>query len=216
MLNVKNTSSRKGGIGRVIMPSNTSTISGTPRLPRLRLTRLPRMFVNRVRSTRFPHSSNQFFDAHHKCAGVIARSRPTRRAGEGKIARFAGRSARHGLTAGMAPLAHNRNEVFRAQKSSRLKPLLRGAMDQRVGRSGFSRDAFCVGYESALAQHHAADGIAGTEGAQHAYRASGKIVLVPVEGDDRTCRDRKSTRLDSSHVRISDAVFCLNKEACSN
>src|SRR3989442_3257658 len=27
-----------------------------------------------------------------------------------------------------------------------------------------------------------------------------------------TCRDRKSTRLNSSHVRISYAVFCLKKK----
>src|SRR3989442_11918276 len=29
---------------------------------------------------------------------------------------------------------------------------------------------------------------------------------------DRCCRDRKSTRLNSSHVRISYAVFCLKKK----
>src|SRR3989442_8688871 len=37
--------------------------------------------------------------------------------------------------------------------------------------------------------------------------------LVGVRGDydqvNRLCRDRKSTRLNSSHVRISYAVFCL-------
>src|SRR5699024_12692410 len=30
-----------------------------------------------------------------------------------------------------------------------------------------------------------------------------------VARDDRRCRDRKSTRLNSSHVSISYAVFCL-------
>src|SRR5437868_5894121 len=29
---------------------------------------------------------------------------------------------------------------------------------------------------------------------------------------NRTCRDRKSTRLNSSHVSISYAVFCLKKK----
>src|SRR3989442_5907541 len=29
--------------------------------------------------------------------------------------------------------------------------------------------------------------------------------------DEQRCRDRKSTRLNSSHVRISYAVFCLKK-----
>src|SRR5690606_41294466 len=31
-------------------------------------------------------------------------------------------------------------------------------------------------------------------------------------GDRRECRDRKSTRLNSSHVKISYAVFCLKKK----
>src|SRR5438067_6994800 len=34
-----------------------------------------------------------------------------------------------------------------------------------------------------------------------------------IAGDDRTsCQDRKSTRLNSSHVSISYAVFCLKKK----
>src|SRR5258707_7241220 len=39
---------------------------------------------------------------------------------------------------------------------------------------------------------------------------------VPTEGRVRTCdsnpRDRKSTRLNSSHANISYAVFCLKKQ----
>src|SRR5215475_15515708 len=31
-------------------------------------------------------------------------------------------------------------------------------------------------------------------------------------GCSRPCRDRKSTRLNSSHVKISYAVFCLKKK----
>src|SRR5437773_6930419 len=31
-------------------------------------------------------------------------------------------------------------------------------------------------------------------------------------GDDRSGRDRKSTRLNSSHITISYAVFCLKKK----
>src|SRR5690554_7501799 len=31
-------------------------------------------------------------------------------------------------------------------------------------------------------------------------------------GEIRWCQDRKSTRLNSSHVRISYAVFCLKKK----
>jgi hypothetical protein len=36
MLKVKNTSSRNGGTGNIIIASMTSSNSGTPRLPRLR------------------------------------------------------------------------------------------------------------------------------------------------------------------------------------
>src|SRR2546426_9311952 len=34
-------------------------------------------------------------------------------------------------------------------------------------------------------------------------------------GLDRTLRDRKSTRLNSSHLVISYAVFCLKKKKCN-
>src|SRR5690349_23902424 len=37
-------------------------------------------------------------------------------------------------------------------------------------------------------------------------------LLVGGAGDDRQSRDRKSTRLNSSHVEISYAVFCLKKK----
>src|ERR1022692_66693 len=35
--------------------------------------------------------------------------------------------------------------------------------------------------------------------------------MLPIPGAD--CRDRKSTRLNSSHLVISYAVFCLKKKA---
>src|SRR4051794_41663580 len=37
----------------------------------------------------------------------------------------------------------------------------------------------------------------------------------PSEGRERTSRDRKSTRLNSSHPSISYAVFCLKKKTDS-
>src|SRR5438874_10357336 len=37
-------------------------------------------------------------------------------------------------------------------------------------------------------------------------------VRTAARGDDRAPRDRKSTRLNSSHVEISYAVFCLKKK----
>src|SRR5438270_724742 len=43
----------------------------------------------------------------------------------------------------------------------------------------------------------------------------GDLVLV-IAGKDRGKRDRKSTRLNSSHSQISYAVFCLKKKKKSN
>src|SRR3954452_25290885 len=39
------------------------------------------------------------------------------------------------------------------------------------------------------------------------------VVEVGLHGDGRGHRDRKSTRLNSSHVRISYAVFCLKEHS---
>src|SRR3989442_7578375 len=43
----------------------------------------------------------------------------------------------------------------------------------------------------------------------------GRDPLVDVPDPRRDVRDRKSTRLNSSHVRISYAVFCLKKKKSS-
>src|SRR5690349_22150641 len=40
----------------------------------------------------------------------------------------------------------------------------------------------------------------------------GSELVVPNERRDSNGRDRKSTRLNSSHVEISYAVFCLKKK----
>src|SRR5690606_41209590 len=39
-----------------------------------------------------------------------------------------------------------------------------------------------------------------------------QITISEFESDRDSCRDRKSTRLNSSHVKISYAVFCLKKK----
>src|SRR5690625_6204507 len=52
-------------------------------------------------------------------------------------------------------------------------------------------------------------GINSTFNAGALYWHGKYILAVRVEGDDR--KDRKSTRLNSSHVAISYAVFCLKK-----
>src|SRR5690554_7583537 len=53
----------------------------------------------------------------------------------------------------------------------------------------------------------------GTRGRFHGYKpgvfVSRHVMAKEGEGD---ARDRKSTRLNSSHVRISYAVFCLKKK----
>src|SRR5690349_24176668 len=41
---------------------------------------------------------------------------------------------------------------------------------------------------------------------------TGDLPVEPVLGADLPQRDRKSTRLNSSHVEISYAVFCLKKK----
>src|SRR5690554_7380691 len=43
-----------------------------------------------------------------------------------------------------------------------------------------------------------------------------ETLVGPVEVERRYYRDRKSTRLNSSHVRISYAVFCLKKKKKKN
>src|SRR5690554_7383096 len=44
------------------------------------------------------------------------------------------------------------------------------------------------------------------------YRLGKRLLLVNASEQGLVKRDRKSTRLNSSHVRISYAVFCLKKK----
>src|SRR5690606_2349262 len=48
--------------------------------------------------------------------------------------------------------------------------------------------------------------------AVHEGRSAGAAVRLLVQGGGRAVVDRKSTRLNSSHVKISYAVFCLKKK----
>src|SRR5690625_7059975 len=48
--------------------------------------------------------------------------------------------------------------------------------------------------------------------AQHLYRLHNKITLNKRAKQKYRSQDRKSTRLNSSHVAISYAVFCLKKK----
>src|SRR5699024_12050670 len=57
---------------------------------------------------------------------------------------------------------------------------------------------------------------AGMKKVINTYTASGNVEDLDMgegnTGDITACRDRKSTRLNSSHVSISYAVFCLKKK----
>src|SRR3712207_8591907 len=52
------------------------------------------------------------------------------------------------------------------------------------------------------------------DAADRQHRLAGDVDHVAAEGErhDRVVRDRKSTRLNSSHANISYAVFCLKKK----
>src|SRR6266542_4732432 len=53
-----------------------------------------------------------------------------------------------------------------------------------------------------------------THGADHVrlVASTSSVNRYALDGDTITCRDRKSTRLNSSHGSISYAVFCLKKK----
>src|SRR5207253_4699611 len=52
-----------------------------------------------------------------------------------------------------------------------------------------------------------------TSACRSALRAAGRRGLTPIELRASLRQDRKSTRLNSSHVAISYAVFCLKKKS---
>src|SRR5690606_39998559 len=86
-------------------------------------------------------------------------------------------------------------------------------------------------YTTLFRSHRAAEvrvDVVGKTLAQHdldRFRHGGRVdavelhrprVLPRSEAQDRAGRDRKSTRLNSSHVKISYAVFCLKKKRGSS
>src|SRR5690606_39466599 len=56
------------------------------------------------------------------------------------------------------------------------------------------------------------EGAADGHGLAHRLHRGGEPVIGALELFERKARDRKSTRLNSSHVKISYAVFCLKKK----
>src|SRR5690625_5655123 len=67
--------------------------------------------------------------------------------------------------------------------------------------------------EEMYASKAALVGVGGDEGIpEHVFRTENLCNWVSVEIDGPFPEDRKSTRLNSSHVAISYAVFCLKKK----
>src|SRR3712207_6897665 len=81
------------------------------------------------------------------------------------------------------------------------------------GASGLGR-ATCVALAEAGAHVAIADiDAAGSEATSKLVAdAGGSAEVVPLDVTDDASRDRKSTRLNSSHANISYAVFCLKKK----
>src|SRR5256886_3378832 len=75
----------------------------------------------------------------------------------------------------------------------------------------FLLGAVCLGFPG-LAQDNAARAAAEREAAEERYKLLNSAVegLTGAQADLQ--RDRKSTRLNSSHSQISYAVFCLKKK----
>src|SRR5690606_20293547 len=82
-----------------------------------------------------------------------------------------------------------------------LEPLVRNTLQEDLGRAGDLTSNYIIPVEARASLRLAARErgvVAGLDLARLAFR-----LMDP---------DRKSTRLNSSHVKISYAVFCLNKK----
>src|SRR5207302_4732985 len=92
---------------------------------------------------------------------------------------------------------------FPTRRSSDLRPVDRGP-DGR-GAPGPGGDLYGAGHRPAAGGRPAANGRADRHARPLTRRGPG------AEADPGRSADRKSTRLNSSHVKISYAVFCLKK-----
>src|SRR5699024_12196775 len=68
--------------------------------------------------------------------------------------------------------------------------------------------------QSSLCRHIGVRGVADTGANDTVFpgRLGHRFQVLDVVGQDHAGQDRKSTRLNSSHVSISYAVFCLKKK----
>src|SRR5256885_5419193 len=71
---------------------------------------------------------------------------------------------------------------------------------------------FAAGLDPAARQCRPRHRLQGGQSERPANPDPGSADRHPVEPDDQSCEDRKSTRLNSSHLVISYAVFCLKKK----
>src|SRR5687768_17871613 len=71
---------------------------------------------------------------------------------------------------------------------------------------------FLAGDMPFLIERLAFDPVVGADEAKHLAERAGTVGEQLLAGQDEDARDRKSTRLNSSHGYISYAVFCLKKK----
>src|SRR5699024_11880779 len=87
----------------------------------------------------------------------------------------------------------------------------RDAADARAGRAVLPGAAVC-GVGPGVPQRVRRRGVAPGRGGAGAVQSGVRLPHLRVLRAGATPRDRKSTRLNSSHVSISYAVFCLKKK----
>src|SRR5690606_40065087 len=92
---------------------------------------------------------------------------------------------------------------FPTRRSSDLAGVLLDARNRRVGENLDARVAARGGHRRGD-RTHAADDVAGVTLPRFLVATAQQVKQEP--------QDRKSTRLNSSHVKISYAVFCLKKK----
>src|SRR5690606_39897754 len=87
-------------------------------------------------------------------------------------------------------------------------PLFRSGVAAQGDEVGHERGRDAVSAADLLRGHLLRAARAGAH-VEHGHPVRGALVHVAVAGEHERAADRKSTRLNSSHVKISYAVFCL-------
>src|SRR6266704_4528255 len=157
---------------------------------------------------------------------AVHQVRRNRRDGPGRLADAARLRQEVGPLAGVEPLLPfdaSREQLLaaRLEGARQLREELTRLVGEDVGEFGIERrvDFEAAGRHESQCSAPATDGIPGKEAGRagmprdHASRYPAAPSLQSGGGGpQRACTDRKSTRLNSSHVSISYAVFCLKKK----